>query len=732
MTKPLIGFDLDIPGAVNYAFDSADIHVAGQGKAQHFLNTANRNREPPELLEFGCHRVLEPAKSFPQPAWKLDNTMAVHENELLVDVDIIHVNTTSFNQILTSMDGNLTAVKKRILEIVSTRGKLQNPITGTGGILYGRVEQIGESYSNPYNLKVGDHIITLASLSLTPLRLDQIDQINQFSCQLKVQGKAILFGHMPLLRVIPGQLSKKYSLELLIAVMDEAGAPRQTWKLANTGNRILIIGANGKLGLLSACGARKKIGNSGKITGIVKSHESRKVLEETGIYDEVFCCDALDTIGALKYLSTQGGFNALEGAFDLTVNCMAVSGTEMLSLILTRNRGTIFFASLANSQKITALTSESVGKDLNIIGYTGFLEGHADFTETLLDTCPELTRQLKRLYDPKNQTQRVRQDPYPDPRILSHILKDSRDDYVFVSGPMQKVLASAVNVAKYDCTTLITGESGVGKEIIVDIIHKASDRNQYPLVKINCGTIPASLLESELFGYEKGAFSGASIQGKKGFFELAHNGSLFLDEIGELKTELQVKILRAIQEKQIYRVGGTQPIQVNVRIIAATNRSLEEMIEQGRFREDLFYRLNVFPIKIPPLRERKKDIIPLAEHFIRKYNDRFKLNKTMEQMAFQYLVEHEWPGNIRELQNVVQRILINSGEDTITLVDTIRELATGSRLPSSQAGLNAILDQTEYNILKATRKTHKTTRKMAKILGLSQTTLVRKLKKHGL
>lgn len=623
MTKPLNGFELDIPGTVNYALNSMDAPVVRQGEAPHFVNTAYRNTEPPELLEFGCHRVLEPAKCFPQPAWKLDNTMAVHENEILVDVEIIHVNTTSFNQILTSVDGNLAAVKKRLLEIVSTRGKLQNPITGTGGILYGKIKQIGKSYPNPFNLSVGDHVITLASLSLTPLRLDQIDEINPFSCQLKVQGKAILFDQMPLLKISPGQLNKKYSLELLIAVMDEAGAPRQTWKLANSGDHLLVIGANGKLGLLCACGARHKIGNTGKITGIVKSSESRKDLKKTGIYDEVFCCDALDTIGAIKNLSSQDGFKDLQGSFDLTVNCMAVSGSEMLSLIMTRNRGTIFFASLANSQKITALTSESMGKDLNIIGYTGFLEGHADFTASLLDTCPALTRQLRRLYDPENQTPRIRQETYPDHRILSHILKDSRDDYVFVSKPMQRVLASAVNVAKYDCTTLITGESGVGKEIIVDIVHKASDRNQYPLVKINCGTIPASLLESELFGYEKGAFTGASVQGKKGFFELAHNGSLFLDEIGELKTELQAKILRAIQEKQIYRVGGTQPIRVNVRIIAATNRSLEEMIEQGRFREDLFYRLNVFPIKIPPLRERKKDIIPLAEHFIRKYNDRF-------------------------------------------------------------------------------------------------------------
>ena len=732
MTKQHIGFTLDITSAVNYSLLSMETTPVRPGATPRLFNTAYRNRELPELLDFGCQRVLEPAKCFPQPAWKLDNTMAVYENEILVDVDIIHVNTTSFNQILTSVDGNPEAVKKRIFEIVSTRGKLQNPITGTGGILYGRVEQIGKSYPNPFDLSAGDHIITLASLSLTPLRLDNIDEINQFSCQLKVQGKAILFGHMPLLKVNPDRLDKKYSLELLIAVMDEAGAPRQTWKLASPGDHILIIGANGKLGLLCACGAREKIGHTGKITGVVKSQKSRKDLEKTGIYDEVFCCDALDTIDALNSLSSHDGFHAQGSTFDLTVNCMAVSGTEMLSLLLTRNRGTIFFASLANSQKITALTSESMGKDLNIIGYTGFLEGHADFTAALLDTCPELTRQLRRLYDPKNQTQRIHQDPHPDHQTMAHILKDSRDDYVFVSDPMQKILSSAMNVAKYDCTTLITGESGVGKEIIVDIIHKASDRNQYPLVKINCSTIPASLLESELFGYEKGAFSGASNQGKKGFFELAHNGSLFLDEIGELKTELQVKILRAIQEKQIYRVGGTRPILVNVRIIAATNRSLEKMIEQGRFREDLFYRLNVFPIKIPPLRERKKDIIPLTEHFIQKYNERFKLNKTMEQMAFQYLVEHEWPGNIRELQNVVQRILINSRQDTITLVDTIRELATGPDLSSPKAGLIAILDQTEYNILKTTRKTHNTTRKMAKILGLSQSTLVRKLKKHGL
>ena len=660
--------------------------------------------------------------------------MSPNKNEILVTVQIIHVNSTSFNQIITSVNGNLSALKTRILDIVKSRGKLQNPITGTGGILYGHVEKIGKACSNPLNLTVGDSIITLASLSLTPLRLDEIEHINPVSGQLEVRGKAILFEHMPLVRVNPGLINKDYSLELLIAVMDEAGAPRQTWKLAKPDNRILIIGANGKLGLLCAYGAREKIGTAGHITGLVKTPESRQHLEKESIYDDVLCCDALDTLGAMTTLSDKIPSIHNGGFFDLTINCMAISGSEMLSLVLTKNRGTIFFASLANSHKITALTSESLGKDLNIIGYTGFVDGHAQFATNLLDTYPDLTSQLKHLYKNQDYRSDINEERSSSLQPINNILKDIKSDYVFVSGAMQEILASAVNVAQYDCTTLITGESGVGKEIVADIVHKASDRNQYPLVKISCSTIPAELLESELFGYEKGAFSGASEQGKKGFFELAHNGSIFLDEIGELKTDLQVKILRAIQEKQIYRVGGTCPIMVNIRIIAATNRSLEEMIKQGQFRQDLFYRLNVFPIKIPPLRERKKDIIPLTEHFIRKYNNQFNLKKTIEPMALQYLSEYKWPGNIRELQNLVQRLLINSKEITITLVDTIKELTADHSSPNVpfSGGLKTILDQTEYNILKTIRKSHKTTREMAKALGLSQTTLVRKLKKYHL
>ena len=683
-----------------------------------------------DLFRFGCHRALEPANSFPQPAWKLDNTMTVYDTEMLVDVKIINVNATSFSQIYTAANGNLSDVKKRILEIVQARGKLQNPITGTGGILYGHVEKIGKGYSNPFNLSPGDAVITLASLSLTPLQINSIQKMDIYTGQITVQGKAVIFDRMPLIKLGGALKPESYSLELLISVMDEAGAPRQTWKMTRPNDRVLIIGANGKLGLLCAYAAREKMGRTGTITGIVKSPESKKRLEAASVYDRAFCCDALDTMTAVDSLSAQGA-----GPFDLTINCMTVSGSEMLSLVMTRDSGTIFFPSLANSHKITALTSESMGKDLNIVGYTGYVDGHAAFAKHLMETYPELIRMLNHLHGNQKARLKDSSDVFTDTKEIEPILNDIRDEYVFVSSRMKQVLASAVNVAKFDCTTLITGDSGVGKEIIADMIHKASERNRYPLVKINCGTIPANLLESELFGYEKGAFSGARDQGKKGFFELAHNGTLFLDEIGELKMELQVKILRAIQEKQIYRVGGTRPVTVNVRIIAATNRVLKEMIRQGLFREDLFYRLNVFPIRIPSLNKRRKDIIPLVEHFIRKYNLKFNLEKTIEQTALQNLADYDWPGNIRELQNIVQRILINTRGDCITLVDTIRELSPGysKAVTRGQKGvLSAILDQTEYNVLKTTKKNHRTTRAMAGALGLSQSTLVRKLKKHGL
>jgi Nif-specific regulatory protein len=220
-------------------------------------------------------------------------------------------------------------------------------------------------------------------------------------------------------------------------------------------------------------------------------------------------------------------------------------------------------------------------------------------------------------------------------------------------------------VAPSDATVLITGESGTGKELVASEIHRQSKRAKQAFIKVNCAALPESIIESELFGHEKGAFTGALNQ-RKGRFELAQGGTIFLDEIGDLSPQIQVKLLRVLQEREIERVGGNQPIKVDVRLIAATNRNLEADIKNGRFREDLFYRLNVFPIHIPPLRERKSDIILLADFFAEKYAQKNgKLIKRISSPALDLLSSYHWPGNVRELENCIERAIILSTDNVI-------------------------------------------------------------------
>jgi len=239
-------------------------------------------------------------------------------------------------------------------------------------------------------------------------------------------------------------------------------------------------------------------------------------------------------------------------------------------------------------------------------------------------------------------------------------------DLVCVSQAMERLLEAAQKVAaKADTTVLITGESGTGKEIVARFIHQNSPRAQRRFVTVNCAAITANLVESILFGHEKGAFTGADRR-KQGFFEYASSGTLFLDEIGDLPLEAQAKLLRALQEKIVQRVGGNEPIEVNVRVVCATNQDLESLVKQGKFRSDLFYRIDVFPLHIPPLRERIEAIVPLAEHFMRKFRERPSERHLLTQGAKRILMDHAWPGNVRELANAVERAVILAGEEPIT------------------------------------------------------------------
>ncbi|MGG1663349.1 sigma-54 interaction domain-containing protein [Brevibacillus sp. NRS-1366] len=256
--------------------------------------------------------------------------------------------------------------------------------------------------------------------------------------------------------------------------------------------------------------------------------------------------------------------------------------------------------------------------------------------------------------------------------------QDVKNSIVFHSRNMEEVVDRALRVAQVNSAVLIHGESGVGKEKIVNLIHYYSDRRNQPFVKINCGAIPETLLESELFGYESGSFTGAHRKGKPGLFEIASRGTVFLDEIGDMPLHLQVKLLRVLQEYEFTRIGGIKPIQVDVRIVAATNRNLEEMIAKGKFREDLYYRLNIIPIFIPPLRERREDIIPLVFHTLNECKHKYGIHRTFSREALNSFQAHDWPGNVRELQNLVERVSLMVNSTMIEISDINRELKIGS------------------------------------------------------
>jgi len=309
-------------------------------------------------------------------------------------------------------------------------------------------------------------------------------------------------------------------------------------------------------------------------------------------------------------------------------------------------------------------------------------------------------------------------------------------DVVVESQQMRQIYDLATWVGQVDSTVLILGESGVGKEVVARTIVRSSERRDEAFIKVNCGAIPESLLESELFGYEKGSFTGADRKGKLGMFELAHQGTLLLDEVAEIPLNLQVKLLRAIQEQEIMRVGGTKPVKLDVRLIAASNKDLETLVKSGQFREDLYYRLNVIPIVVPPLRERPEDIPPLIEHFLCKYNDRYKMQKTIKPEVVERLLHYNWPGNVRELQNIVERMLVLTREQVVGLHNLplqIKPLVDEERrffveVPEVIPLKDALFQVEKKLILRAIQK-YGTTRRAAEALGVDQSTVVRKFQR---
>ncbi len=305
-----------------------------------------------------------------------------------------------------------------------------------------------------------------------------------------------------------------------------------------------------------------------------------------------------------------------------------------------------------------------------------------------------------------------------------HLLAE--EDIIACSDSMMQVIDLALRVANTDSTILLTGESGVGKSLVARMVHRTSGRKSYPLMQINCAAIPETLIESELFGYEPGAFTGADRKGKQGLFEIADGGTVFLDEISELPLHLQSKLLGVIQEKEFFRIGGRKVKSVDVRLVAATNRDLTRLVAEGKFREDLYYRLNVVPIPIPPLRERRADIRALAGYFLDRCNRKYHKYKRFSESLVEAMEAMPWKGNIRELENFIERIVVTSPVDLISG----ESLAPGGGLSKYRQGmsLKQALAEYEKEILLQAQKTYRTTRKIAAALGISQPSAARKLK----
>lgn len=310
--------------------------------------------------------------------------------------------------------------------------------------------------------------------------------------------------------------------------------------------------------------------------------------------------------------------------------------------------------------------------------------------------------------------------------------KELRETYeheglIFKSLAMQKIVDTIKKVSVVDSTVLVLGETGVGKSRLVRHLHEVSHRKHESFYEINCAALPTNLIESELFGYSGGSFTGANREGKKGLLESAHKGTLFLDEIGEMPLEIQAKLLQVLQEKTFRPIGGRELKKVDVRIVAATNRDLSEMVKQGTFRKDLYYRLNVIPIAIPPLRERTEDILPLIYHYLQHFNKKYGRDVKLAPSTLQMFVGYPWEGNNREIENVIERIVITV-DDVVTVEDLPLSMQEAAIEQSGQS-LYKMLEEVERNIILKAYKTYGSSYKVAEFLQISQSAATRKIKK---
>ena len=385
---------------------------------------------------------------------------------------------------------------------------------------------------------------------------------------------------------------------------------------------------------------------------------------------------------------------------------------ESGTLLAIKNRKSISIQQKLANNKIALITSTPIINDKDELEYVVTIV--RDITEimNLREKIIEREREIQKLKSQKERTMNF---------------------FMYKSHETEIILEQSKKVAKYDSTILITGETGTGKGTMAEYIHKNSNRSDKKFIQLNCASIPASLIESELFGYEKGAFTGARDSGKIGIFEQAHGGTLFLDEIGELPLSMQSKLLTVLQDKKIRKIGSDSEIDIDVRIITATNRDLNSMIEAGKFREDLYYRINVVPIHIPPLRDRREDITALTKEFLREINEKYNIDVDIDSEAFHIMYYYDWPGNVRELKNLIERLFVFAKNNTITKEDLPQSMLiniSNKHRSKDIIPLNEAISKLESELIVKAFEKKGNVRDAAKLLEIHPSTFVRKRQKY--
>ena len=677
------------------------------------------------LERFGVHRVIEPKGSIPITAWKIDNRKELYADEIRLKIHTIHLEVDSFQQICSQCNYDSVKIKARIYDLVSKRGKLHNPFTNSGGILYGTIEEIGSSYDNVHHFRIGDEVIAITCLTGVPLWIQEIKDIDFYYGQISVKGYCILFNCSPLIKR-PPDLAVNYVLEAL----DEAGSVYNIYERAIWGRRFFILGRDILSILLYSATVRKAAKGDCYVAAVLDKSSVKNLQKEeiarlvSGTVDKLYLQDIMDPIKTSQALRREE-----KGLFDFTIVCEDMQGTETVSVLMTKENGHIYFTSFKNNYNAAILFAESLGKEVNTYSLDRFLHGNDTFMIAILRSLKGTLEEMSRLYH-KNP---IHESLISPPTELLHA-KEDHNDFVYISDTMQTLFRDILNIAPYDCNVIIEGESGVGKEKILDLIHKNSSRKLNPCLKVSCAVVDDRLAEIHFFGCE-----GDSV----GCLERANTGILFLDDVGSLSMHMQTKLLRALQENCFQRVNGKEKMGLNLRVICGSETSLRKLVEQGKFREDLYYFLNIYKIDVPPLRERPEDIYCLIQSFLGQYNQKYRLHKEISPEGCEKLQQYSWPGNVLELENIIHRLVVYSAGKVIaeTEVEAILhenmfdDMILGMRTSlakQDKIDFSEIIGIQEKKLIHFALKREITTRKAADFLGISQTKLIRKKQKYGI